>query len=653
MVAPKILERAAIGALQNPALLVSRFPSLPHEDWVRLVPVAVTDSDPPPDLADSDVTEPPPRAGLIEVFSDIGRTLVLLSLKVVASDYIASRPPGFSKALEACLLASDMLKKILARIDPRTIFNSVARVDGGFYAFVGGVWYRAKRNIVQVTSWLSVILEPLVEAIAIAYSANWTAPQARRSSTSHFSASHDVLLLTNLRDIQLSNARALGVGLDSVWDIQDYDILANVGTLLAMESPFAPGTLYWSGIETELPVLPEEAQSLPLPLQDLGYRHPASGRAEGSENRLPVDLAEFQVTIVQHEKIIWIDKSHRLLSRRMPPMQGPRAAPSRPTTVIIVILPVQRNGFDSMTDKYDIGRMLLCILYTTSFSITPFIKGRKYEPNAARCGTTSAQEKYWWKFRHTNVQWVRNPEAYSSLAGGITLAAYCMAPRRTEHTLRNQNSQTGSQDATRYRGLRLERSSSLAQVLRALAESGLIVEYLGDHFGPTLIPTKWKAGWEEMVGGETEAYLRHRFLMHYCEGSLMAVLLVSLFSHKIKTAHVPFLLRPIMSFISTKINHQPLVHRPRSHDSLRGSAPDGGPYLCANKLTGADIMMSFPVMLVMSEMWDRGPANLNESSFPRLFAYSEELKKGEGYKRAAEKIAALEGDLEDSEYSLV
>ncbi|KAJ7622906.1 hypothetical protein DFH06DRAFT_1481880 [Mycena polygramma] len=296
MVAPKILERAAVEALQNPVLLVSPFPSLPHEDWVRLVPVEVTDS--PPDLVDTE----PPRAGVLEIFSDMGRTLVLLSLKLVASDYIASRPPGFSKALEACLLASDMLKKILARIDPRTIFNSVARVDGGFYAFVGGVWYRAKRNIVQVTSWLSVILEPLVEAIAIAYSANWTAPQVRRSSTSHFSASHDVLLLTNLRNIQLSNTKALGVGPDSV----DYDILAN-------ESPFAPGTLYWSGIETELPVLPEEYNStprarrsmpssqletppsLPFSLQDLGVRLSASGGAGGAENRIPVDRAEFQI----------------------------------------------------------------------------------------------------------------------------------------------------------------------------------------------------------------------------------------------------------------------------------------------------------------------------------------------------------------------
>ncbi|KAJ7656313.1 glutathione S-transferase-like protein [Mycena polygramma] len=180
----------------------------------------------------------------------------------------------------------------------------------------------------------------------------------------------------------------------------------------------------------------------------------------------------------------------------------------------------------------------------------------------------------------------------------------------------------------------------------ALAESGLIVEYLSDHFGPTLIPTKWKAGCEGRVGGETEAYLRHRFFMHYCEDSLMAVLLVSLVSHS------SVLLAPIMSFISMKINHSYIDPELITHfefvERQLASAPDGGPYLCGAKLTGADIMMSFPVMLVTSEMLDRGPVSLNKTSFPRLFAYSEALKKGEGYKRAVEKIVALEG-----EYSLV
>jgi glutathione S-transferase len=65
----------------------------------------------------------------------------------------------------------------------------------------------------------------------------------------------------------------------------------------------------------------------------------------------------------------------------------------------------------------------------------------------------------------------------------------------------------------------------------AIAESALIVEYLSEHFGPALIPAKWKPGCEGKVRGETEEYMRYRYYMHYCEGSLMSLMLVSLVSN--------------------------------------------------------------------------------------------------------------------------
>lgn len=61
-----------------------------------------------------------------------------------------------------------------------------------------------------------------------------------------------------------------------------------------------------------------------------------------------------------------------------------------------------------------------------------------------------------------------------------------------------------------------------------LAESGYMVEYLIDHFGPQLAPNKWRNGMEGKVGGETEEWLRYRYYMHYAEGSLMSPLLMSL-----------------------------------------------------------------------------------------------------------------------------
>lgn len=63
-----------------------------------------------------------------------------------------------------------------------------------------------------------------------------------------------------------------------------------------------------------------------------------------------------------------------------------------------------------------------------------------------------------------------------------------------------------------------------------LAESGLMTEYLCEHLpeGRRLVPDKWKSGCEGKVGGETEAWMRYRYLLHYAEGSLMPTLVVAL-----------------------------------------------------------------------------------------------------------------------------
>lgn len=65
---------------------------------------------------------------------------------------------------------------------------------------------------------------------------------------------------------------------------------------------------------------------------------------------------------------------------------------------------------------------------------------------------------------------------------------------------------------------------------RIIIESGVIVEYLIEHFGPSLIPRKYPEGREGQVGHETEEWLRWRTFSHYAEGSMMPPMLVSLVS---------------------------------------------------------------------------------------------------------------------------
>lgn len=63
-----------------------------------------------------------------------------------------------------------------------------------------------------------------------------------------------------------------------------------------------------------------------------------------------------------------------------------------------------------------------------------------------------------------------------------------------------------------------------------IAESALIVEYLLDHFGngSSLLPKRYKEGQDGQIGGETEEWLRYRYLMHYAEGSLMPFMVLGL-----------------------------------------------------------------------------------------------------------------------------
>ena len=68
-----------------------------------------------------------------------------------------------------------------------------------------------------------------------------------------------------------------------------------------------------------------------------------------------------------------------------------------------------------------------------------------------------------------------------------------------------------------------------------LAESGFMFEYLIDHFGPGLAPERYQKGKDGQVGGESEEYMRYRYLFHYAEGSLMPLLVTALLLNSEKT----------------------------------------------------------------------------------------------------------------------
>ncbi|KZF23957.1 glutathione S-transferase [Xylona heveae TC161] len=174
-----------------------------------------------------------------------------------------------------------------------------------------------------------------------------------------------------------------------------------------------------------------------------------------------------------------------------------------------------------------------------------------------------------------------------------------------------------------------------------LAESGTIVEYLTEHFGQWLAPKQYAPGKEGQLGGETEEWLRYRYFMHYTEGSLMAIMVVWVIIQKIKNAPVPFFIKPITNMIGGNVeksftqpnfdNHFALI------ESQLNTSPNGGDFICGKELTGADILMIFPLESAVN----RGV--ITQDKYPKICDYVSKIQQREAYQRASQKIKEIEG----------
>ncbi|KAL8822507.1 MAG: hypothetical protein Q9191_006760 [Dirinaria sp. TL-2023a] len=188
-----------------------------------------------------------------------------------------------------------------------------------------------------------------------------------------------------------------------------------------------------------------------------------------------------------------------------------------------------------------------------------------------------------------------------------------------------------------------------------LAESGVIIEYLIDHFGPHLVPKRYEDGRDNQVGGETESWLRYRQLYaahgHRAidemyvkaknvkarkrNGQLLTI------NQSVLRERSPFFIKPVTNMIVGGFESaflRPELGRLLDFlESQIASSPNGGGYLCGHELTGADIIMSFPLNAA------RGRAGLSEERHPKLWAYIERLEAVDSFKRSVQKIIDTTG----------
>ncbi len=150
-----------------------------------------------------------------------------------------------------------------------------------------------------------------------------------------------------------------------------------------------------------------------------------------------------------------------------------------------------------------------------------------------------------------------------------------------------------------------------------VAESGAIIEYLAQTYGKELLPRKG-----------SKAYREYIYWLHFSEGSLMPQLLLKLIFDKIKTAPMPFFIKPIAKGIANKVLSGYVLPNVKNNMNFVEKHLSKNDWFAGEKMTGADIQMSFPLEASM--------AKSTMDDYPHTKAFIEKIQAREAYKKALE-----------------
>ncbi|MES2714934.1 MAG: glutathione S-transferase [Pseudomonadota bacterium] len=153
-----------------------------------------------------------------------------------------------------------------------------------------------------------------------------------------------------------------------------------------------------------------------------------------------------------------------------------------------------------------------------------------------------------------------------------------------------------------------------------VAETGAIVEYLLDTYGQGRL--RPAAG--------TPDFLRHRYWLHFAEGSAMPPLLMKLVFDEVQKAPMPFFVKPIAKAISQKVLGMLVWPNLKRQFDFIEAELGRSTWLAGEALSGADIMMSFPLEAAKAR------AGL-DARHPRMLAFIERVHARPAYQRALEQ----------------
>ncbi len=168
----------------------------------------------------------------------------------------------------------------------------------------------------------------------------------------------------------------------------------------------------------------------------------------------------------------------------------------------------------------------------------------------------------------------------------------------------------------------LGKSPVITDGANTVAETGAIVTYILDTYGDgRLVPP----------AGTPEA-LRYTYWLHFAEGTAMPPLVMTLLFGEIPK-RTPALVRPIARMIGKTVQQSYLGPQIEAQLDLMEAELGRSAYFAGPELTGADIMMSFPVEAAASRAGLGTRAKLSAwlAGIHARPAYQRALQKGGAY----------------------
>lgn len=167
-----------------------------------------------------------------------------------------------------------------------------------------------------------------------------------------------------------------------------------------------------------------------------------------------------------------------------------------------------------------------------------------------------------------------------------------------------------------------------------LVESGWIVQYLLENYD---VDGKFKQA-------NAQDSNQVNYFLHYTEGTLQP-LLVGLLVNQMATKVPPFPANWIAGAVVKGINAK--YYGPELEKNLKylngiaaAQHAKGSKYMVGNKLSGADIILSFPIVSIFTTGRSVHPTVIQE--FPELYKYYQNLSQEKGLKDVDEKVAKHE-----------